>query len=189
MKELVLRGDLRRCLVVAPGGLVAQWQDELAEKFGLRLEILTRDMIEAPRTCNPFEERELLIARLDHLARNDDLQAKLQTTDWDLVVVDEAHRMAAHWFGSEVKETKRYVLGKRLASLRRPSGTRCHRSRPRLAYASPPPLCPGRRLDDRMHGKRPLISVLKCDIHGSPTPEKGVRRERIDEVEGAYLAT
>jgi SNF2 family DNA or RNA helicase len=119
IKELALRGDLARCLVVAPGGLVAQWQDELAEKFALRFDILTREQIEASQTQNPFAERNLLIARLDHLSRNEDLQARLAGTDWDLVVVDEAHRMAAHWFGNEVKETKRYRLGKLLGSISR----------------------------------------------------------------------
>jgi superfamily II DNA or RNA helicase len=119
IKELGLRGDLARCLVVAPGGLVAQWQDELAEKFGLTFDILTRDQIEASLTQNPFAERNLLIARLDHLSRNDELQAKLVDTDWDLVVVDEAHRLAAHWFGNEVKETRRYRLGRLLGSITR----------------------------------------------------------------------
>jgi len=119
IRELVLRGDLARCLVVAPGGLVAQWQDELAEKFDLRFNILTKDVIETSQTGNPFEEQNLLIARLDHLARRDDLQAKLEATDWDLIVVDEAHRMAAHWWGQEVTETKRYQLGKLLRGLTR----------------------------------------------------------------------
>ncbi len=77
IKELMLRGDLRRCLVVAPGGLVAQWQDELGEKFGLEFDILTRELIEASRTGDPFGERNLLIARLDHLSRNDDLVERL----------------------------------------------------------------------------------------------------------------
>ena len=76
-KELMIRGDVERCLVVAPGSLVEQWQDELWQKFGLNFEILTRDMIEAARSGNPFAERPLLIARLDHLSRNEDLQAKL----------------------------------------------------------------------------------------------------------------
>ncbi|MEZ5142212.1 MAG: helicase-related protein [Acidimicrobiales bacterium] len=119
IRELVLRGDLARCLIVAPGGLVAQWQDELAERFDLRFDILTKDVIEASQTGNPFEERNLLIARLDHLARRDDLHPKLEATDWDLVVVDEAHRMAAHWFGQELKETKRFQLGKVLRGVTR----------------------------------------------------------------------
>ena len=47
IKELLIRGDLERCLIVAPGSLVEQWQEELSEKFGLPFDILTRDQIEA----------------------------------------------------------------------------------------------------------------------------------------------
>lgn len=119
IKELLLRGDLRRCLIVAPGGLVGQWQDELADRFGLSFSILTRDMIEATKSGDPLAENDLLIARLDHLARNDDLVERLRHTDWDLVVVDEAHRMSAHFFGNELKETKRYRLGKALGEVAR----------------------------------------------------------------------
>ncbi|MGH9043312.1 MAG: DEAD/DEAH box helicase, partial [Acidimicrobiales bacterium] len=118
-KELMIRGDVERCLIISPGSLVEQWQDELWQKFGLNFDILTRDMIEAARTGNPFAERPLLIARLDHLSRNEDLQAKLQATDWDLVVVDEAHKMSAHYIGGEVKETKRYKLGRLAGSVAR----------------------------------------------------------------------
>jgi superfamily II DNA or RNA helicase len=119
IKELMLRGDLARCLIVAPGGLVAQWQDELMDKLGTSFTILTKGEIDASRSGDPFADRDLLIARLDHLARNEDLQAKLEHQDWDLVVVDEAHRMSAHYFGSELKETKRYKLGKLLAGTTR----------------------------------------------------------------------
>ncbi|MGD0064282.1 MAG: helicase-related protein [Streptosporangiaceae bacterium] len=118
-KELMIRGDVERCLVIAPGSLVEQWQDELWQKFALPFEILTKDMIEAARSGNPFGERPLLIARLDHLSRNEDLQAKLAATDWDLIVIDEAHKMAAHYVGGEVKETKRYKLGRLAGSLTR----------------------------------------------------------------------
>ena len=118
IKELRARGDLERCLVVAPGGLVEQWQDELGEKFGLEFDILTRDMIETSRSGNPFDDRDRLIARLDTLARNDDLQEKLgQCTEWDLIVCDEAHRMSASYFGGEVKYTKRYRIGQQLGGL------------------------------------------------------------------------
>ncbi len=119
IKELMLRADLARCLIVAPGSLVAQWQDELAEKFGLRFDILTRELIEATHSGNPFAERSLLIARLDHLSRNEQLHPRLAEVDWDLVVVDEAHRMSAHYFGTELKETKRYRLGSLLGSVAR----------------------------------------------------------------------
>jgi superfamily II DNA or RNA helicase len=119
IKELLLRGDLRRCLIVAPGGLVTQWQDEMGDRFDLPFSILTRDMIETSATADPFTEHDLLIARLDHLARNDELVDRLSRTEWDLAVVDEAHRMSAHRFGAEVKETKRYRLGKVLGQVSR----------------------------------------------------------------------
>ncbi len=114
IKELIIRGDVKRCLIVAPGSLVEQWQDELDTKFQLRFEILYRDMLEAAQSGNPFDEHPFLIARLDHLARNDDLQAKLKRTEWDLIICDEAHKMSASFFGGEVKYTKRYHLGQAL---------------------------------------------------------------------------
>jgi len=115
IKELMLRADLERCLIVAPGTLVEQWQDELHDKFGLEYAILTRDMLQASRSGNPFNDHPQLIARLDMLARNDDLKEKLRhAEDWDLVICDEAHRMSASWFGNEVKYTKRYHLGQLL---------------------------------------------------------------------------
>jgi len=118
IKELIARSDLERCLVVAPGSLVEQWQDELGEKFKLEFDILTRDMIENSRSGNPFEDRNRLIVRLDVLARNEELQDKLaKSTEWDLIICDEAHRMSATYFGGEVKYTKRYQIGQRLGEL------------------------------------------------------------------------
>src|SRR5207247_3580803 len=64
IKELLIRGDLKRCLIVCPGNLVEQWQAELDEKLNLPFDILTGDMAEASRSGNPFDERDLLIARL-----------------------------------------------------------------------------------------------------------------------------
>ncbi len=117
IKELMARGDLERCLVVAPGSLVEQWQDEFSEKFGLKFDILTRDMGKSTRDGNPFSRHNLLIARMDMLSRNLDLQAKLtQAREYDLVICDEAHRMSATVNGSEVKYTKRYRLGQTVAS-------------------------------------------------------------------------
>ena len=86
MKELIARGDLQRCLVVCPGSLVEQWQDELYRRFQLSFEILTNDKLEAARTGNWFLENNLVIARLDKLSRNQDVQFKLQVPEsqWDL---------------------------------------------------------------------------------------------------------
>jgi SNF2 family DNA or RNA helicase len=117
IKELLIRGDLERCMIVAPGSLVEQWQEELAEKFGLNFDLLTRDQIEASVTGNPFIEKSRLIVRLDMAARSDELKAKLDAApDWDLIICDEAHRMAASYFGGEVKETRRYKLGRLLGT-------------------------------------------------------------------------
>jgi SNF2 family DNA or RNA helicase len=119
IKELLIRGDLQRCLVVCPGNLAEQWQDELYRRFHLPFDLLTNDRIEAARSGNVFTEIPLLIARLDKLARNEDLIDKLAQTDWDLIVSDEAHKMSATFFGGEIKYTKRYRLGQRLAQLAR----------------------------------------------------------------------
>jgi superfamily II DNA or RNA helicase len=118
IKELIARSDLERCLVVAPGSLVEQWQDELGEKFGLEFDILTRDMIETSRSGNPFNDRNRMIVRLDVLARNDELQEKLvKSQEWDLIICDEAHRMSATYFGGDVKYTSRYQLGQKLGQI------------------------------------------------------------------------
>ncbi|HLZ07968.1 MAG TPA: SNF2-related protein, partial [Chloroflexota bacterium] len=74
IKELIARGDLQRCLVVCPGSLAEQWQDELYRRFQLPFEILTNDKLEAARTGNWFMETNLVIARLDKLSRNEDVQ-------------------------------------------------------------------------------------------------------------------
>lgn len=115
IKELIIRGDVARCLIVAPGGLVEQWQDELDEKFGLAFDIMTNEGLQAARTGNWFQEHGLCIGRLDKLSRNEDVQAKLAAVDWDLVIVDESHKMSASYFGSEIKYTKRFKLGQLLS--------------------------------------------------------------------------
>ena len=121
IKELLARGDLQRCLIVCPGSLAEQWQDELYHRFHLPFEILTNDKLEAARTGNWFLENPLVIARLDKLSRNEDVQAKLAVPEcrWNLIVCDEAHKMSATYFSGEIKYTKRYRLGQRLSTLTR----------------------------------------------------------------------
>lgn len=119
IREMVVRGDLKHCMIVCPGSLAEQWQDELFGKFGLRFEIITNDRLEAAATGNAFLETNLCIARLDKLSRNEAIQEKLKATEWDLIVVDEAHKMSATVWGGEVKYTKRFNLGKLLGGITR----------------------------------------------------------------------
>jgi SNF2 family DNA or RNA helicase len=119
LKELLVRSDLKRCMIVSPGSLAEQWQDELYRKFNLRFEILSNDRIESAVTGNIFTETNLCIVRLDKLSRNEVLQEKLKITDWDLIVCDEAHKMSATVWGGEIKYTKRFQLGRLLSSISR----------------------------------------------------------------------
>lgn len=114
VRELSLRGALERALVVAPGALVLQWQEELWEKFRLQFRVFSRFILETS-TGNPFRDYPLWIARMDGLARFPEVVEKALEVDWDLVVVDEAHKMSASYYGQEVKATRRYRLGQRLA--------------------------------------------------------------------------
>ncbi len=119
LKELLVRADLKRCLICCPGNLTEQWQDELYQRFHLPFEIMTREMMETARSGNAFTEHNLIICRLDQLSRNEDIQAKLAITDWDMIVCDEAHKMSASFFRGEVKATKRYRLGQLLGRITR----------------------------------------------------------------------
>ncbi|MDO4547530.1 MAG: helicase-related protein [Clostridia bacterium] len=119
LKELIIRGDLKRCLIVSPGNLSEQWQDELYRKFNLRFDILTNDRIESSIGGNVFAETNFCIARLDKLSRSEILQEKLKVTDWDLIVVDEAHKMSATVWGGEIRYTRRFQLGRLLCGITR----------------------------------------------------------------------
>lgn len=119
IRELLMRADARRILVVSPGSLTDQWQDELLEKFGLVFDVFSREKQEQCASGNYFEESNLLIARLDQLSRNEDYQQKLKNTEWDLIIVDEAHKLSANYFGNQVNKTKRFELGELLGSITR----------------------------------------------------------------------
>lgn len=120
IKELILRGQLKRCLIVVPGGLIDQWQQELSDKFNLSFKTLRNINKDDLSIENPFQSGDLVIARMDQLARADEqVLESLDDSQWDLVIVDEAHRMSASYsgFGGRLKETLRYSLGKRLSAI------------------------------------------------------------------------
>ncbi len=124
IKELIARGDLQRCLIVCPGSLVEQWQDELYRRFHLPFEILDFRFLILDFDQSTIEHQKskippLCIGRLDQLARNESIQQHIAATTWDLVVCDEAHKLSATFFGGEIKYTKRYRLGQLLGSITR----------------------------------------------------------------------
>ena len=119
IRELIMRADATRILIIAPGSLVEQWQDEMYEKFGLDFFIFSREMEAQSHSGNPFEDFDYLIARIDMVSRDDELIEKLKLTYWDLVVIDEAHKCSASWFGHELKKTKRYKLAEEVGSITR----------------------------------------------------------------------
>ena len=119
IRELLMRADAKRVLIVAPGSLVEQWQDEMFEKFGLSFTLFSREQIEQSRGGNPFDDIDLMVARVDQLSRSEELQEKLRLSQWDLIVVDEAHKLSASYFGNKVNKTKRFQLGELLGSITR----------------------------------------------------------------------
>lgn len=114
IREMLLRSAAERVIVVCPGSLAEQWQDELRSKFSLDFDIFSPAMIAASPSGNPFREAKLLIVRMDQVARNDELRAMLSEPDvrWDIAVVDEAHRMSAHYRNAydEIDRTRRFAL-------------------------------------------------------------------------------
>jgi SNF2 family DNA or RNA helicase len=113
IKELLLRGDAANVLVISPGVLIDQWDEEMREKFALEFDTLTRDKILGEG--NPLARGGLWLARLDVLARNSEgILDKACNCDWDLVIFDEAHKMSASVWGGEVKKTRRYHMAEEL---------------------------------------------------------------------------
>jgi superfamily II DNA or RNA helicase len=116
VRELIMRADARRILIVAPGSLVEQWRDEMLEKFGLEFSVYSSLLEQAAPSGNPFENHHQLIVRLDQISRNDNLQEKLCLAGWDLVVFDEAHKLAAHYFGAKLEKTGRFRFAEKLGA-------------------------------------------------------------------------
>jgi superfamily II DNA or RNA helicase len=119
IRELIMRADADRVLVVAPGSLVTQWRDELFEKFGLEFRVYSQELEAASPSGNPFEDFPMMIVRLDQMSRNEELQEKLCSDMWDLVVFDEAHKLSAHFYGKELKKTGRFKLAEKVGAATR----------------------------------------------------------------------
>jgi len=114
LKELKYRGLVRRTLIVVPGHLKDQWLREMKERFGETFTVVDRSVIDATWGRNVWQEQPQLITSMD-FAKQDDVMASLAEVRWDLVVVDEAHKMAAYRYGEKMTKTDRYRLGELLS--------------------------------------------------------------------------
>ncbi|MCY4342461.1 MAG: helicase-related protein [Gammaproteobacteria bacterium] len=107
VRELMLRGLAERILVVCPSNLAFQWQRELREKFDEKFLVLKGSDIRDQFGVNQWFEQKRVITSLD-LAKRTDILPGLKQVRWDLVIVDEAHRMSAR---DETHKSQRYRLG------------------------------------------------------------------------------
>ncbi len=110
LKELKLRGAITRTLIVAPANLAPQWQREMAEKFDEPFDLVDRAALTA-RGSRAWEISDQCVVSLDFAWRSDVLESLARARRWDLLIVDEAHKMAAYRRGSKLERTRRYRLG------------------------------------------------------------------------------
>ena len=114
LKELKLRNQVKRILIVAPGHLVTQWTEEMKTRFEEDFTHVTRAFVNAFPNVNVWDREQQLITSMD-FARQDEIRNAIANAHFDLVIVDEAHKMAAHRYGDKTDKTKRYQLGECLS--------------------------------------------------------------------------
>lgn len=114
IKELKMRNAIDRVLVLCPAPLTLQWQDEMRSKFDEVFEVVRADMAKDQLAGSVWQRFPQCITSID-FAKRDEVVPDLLRADWDLVIIDEAHKCAARWFGNEVKRTKRYQLAETLS--------------------------------------------------------------------------
>ena len=114
VKELKLRKLAKRILIVVPGHLKFQWKREMWEKFHENFEIVDGHTFKNVYGENPWYKYDQVITSMD-FAKREEILPSLETMHWDLVIVDEAHKMSAIRYGSKVSKTRRYRLGEVLS--------------------------------------------------------------------------
>ena len=116
IKELKLRHLINRVLIVVPGHLKDQWRRELKERFEESFLIMERGLLDSQPGENLWSRESLLITSID-FAKRDDVMPAIASSQWDLVIVDEAHKMAAYQYGDKLNKTSRYRLGETLSKI------------------------------------------------------------------------
>src|SRR6516162_5264209 len=114
IKELKIRGLAMRTLIVTPANLSFQWQREMKDRFRENFEVIRSDVLRANYGSNPWQEKNQVITSVSWVSRIDDAKESLLRSHWDLIIVDEAHKMSA---SSADKKTLAYQLGESLSAM------------------------------------------------------------------------
>ena len=114
IKELKVRGLIRRVLIVTPANLSFQWQRELKDKFRETFQVIRSDILRANYGANPWQDIDQCITSVSWVSRIEDANESLLRSRWDLIIVDEAHKMSAY---GEEKKTLAYQLGESLSDM------------------------------------------------------------------------
>lgn len=112
MQELKARGLIQRILIITPANLTFQWQRELKDKFRQSFEVLNGQVLRSHYGSNPWQEKDQVITSISWVSRVEDAQNSLMRSHWDLIIVDEAHKMSASTLD---KKTLAYKLGEQLS--------------------------------------------------------------------------
>ena len=114
IKELKLRHLVDRILIVVPGHLKDQWQRELKDRFEENFIIMERELLNSQPGENIWARESHLITSID-FAKRSDVMPSIASAQWDLIIIDEAHKMAAYQYGNKLDKTSRYRLGEVLS--------------------------------------------------------------------------
>jgi len=114
IKELKIRGLVEKTLIVTPANLSFQWQREMKDKFRESFDIIRGDVLRASYGSNPWQEKSQVITSVSWVSRIQDAKESLLRSQWDLIIVDEAHKMSAY---SHDKKTLAYQLGEALSNM------------------------------------------------------------------------
>ncbi len=114
LKELKVRGLVKRVLIVTPANLTFQWQREMKDKFREQFSVVRGSVLRENYGQNPWQETDQAITSVSWVSRVEDAKESLLRSHWDLIIVDEAHKMSAH---SSDKKTLAYQLGEHLSGM------------------------------------------------------------------------
>lgn len=118
VKEMKLRSAIEKILIIAPAALRIQWQDELLRFFNEYFIIIDSEL-DRHQAVNVWQKENQVITSIDY-AKQEDVRERIWQQDWDIVVIDEAHKCAAHTKtrsnrSPEAEKTERYQLAEKLS--------------------------------------------------------------------------